>query len=204
MKIGIIGVGNVGATLGRAWVEAGHEVVFGVRSTRSSKVLELLDSLGGKARAKQVPYAIAFAEVVLLAIPGKAVDDFIRSHSNELSGRIVVDATNTVGQPELHNVTLLQGGLPQSKVYRAFSTLGWETLANPQFGDERADLFYCGDDDDGRKIMNSLIRDVGLRPIYIGGPEAVPLLDQMTRLWFTLVLAEGYDRRTAFRLLTAE
>jgi hypothetical protein len=30
----------------------------------------------------------------------------------------------------------------------------------------------------------------------------VPLLDEMTRLWFTLVMAKGYDRRTAFRLLT--
>lgn len=204
MKIGIIGVGNIGATLGRAWVKAGHEVVFGVRSTRSPKVIELLDSINNEAKAMQVPYAIAFAKVVLLAIPGKAVDEFIRTYNAELAGRIVVDATNTFGQPELHNVTLLQGGLPQSKVYRAFSTLSWETFANPQFGDERADLFYCGDAGDERAIMDKLINDVGLRPICIGGPESVPLLDQMTRLWFTLVMAEGYSQRSAFRLLTDE
>ncbi len=52
--------------------------------------------------------------------------------------------------------------------------------------------------------MDGLNKDVGLRPIYIGGPETVPLLDQMTRLWFTLVMSQGYDRRTAFRLLTAK
>ncbi len=204
MKIGIIGVGNIGATLGRAWVAAGHEVVFGVRSTRAANVLEVLESLDGKAKAKQVNQAIKFAQVVLLAIPGRAVDEFIRTHADDLAGHIIIDATNTSGKPVLHNVTLLQGGLPQAHVYRAFSTLGWETLANPQFDGERADLFYCGDPGDGRKVMDGLIADVGLRPIYIGGPEAVPLLDDMTRLWFTLVMSQGYGRRTAFRLLTSD
>jgi predicted dinucleotide-binding enzyme len=204
MKIGIIGIGNIGTTLGRSWVAAGHGVVFGVRSTRSPKVVDLLNSLDGKAEAKPVAQTIQSTEVVLLAIPGKAVDDFIRMNALDLKDHIVIDATNTFGQPELHNVSLLQGGLPQSKVYRAFSTLAWETYAEPMFGDERADLFYCGDEGESRLIVDGLIEDVGLRPIYVGGPEAVPLLDQMTRLWFTLVMSRGYDRRTAFRLLTAE
>jgi predicted dinucleotide-binding enzyme len=202
MKIGIIGMGNIGATLGRAWANAGHEVAFGVRSTKAPKVTELLESLDGKATARQVAQTITFADVVLLAIPGKAVDEFIRTYSAELGGKIVIDATNTFGQPVLHNVTLLQGGLPRSKVFRAFSTLAWETYANPLFGEERADLFFCGDSGEARETMEALIWDVGLRPIYVGGPETVPLVGQMTRLWFTLVMSEGYDRRTAFRLLT--
>jgi predicted dinucleotide-binding enzyme len=202
MKIGIIGSGNIGATLGRAWAKAGHEVIFGVRSTKSAKVTDLLESLDGTAKAQQVAQAITSAEVVILAIPGKSVDEFIRTYHAALGGKIVVDATNTFGQPTLHNVALLQGGLPQSRVFRAFSTLAWETYANPLFGDERADLFYCGDPGQAQETMDNLIRDVGLRPVYIGGPETVPLLDEMTRLWFTLVMAKGYDRRTAFRLLT--
>ncbi len=88
-----------------------------------------------------------------MAIPGKAVDDFIRSNAAGFKGRIIVDATNTFGQPELHNVSLLQGGLPQSKVYRAFSTLAWETYADPLFGNERADLFYCGDKGESHIVM---------------------------------------------------
>lgn len=204
MKIGIIGMGNIGATLGRAWVDAGHDVIFGVRSTKEPRVTELLVSLGKKAKAKQVGAAIARADVVLLAVPGKAVDELIRTYADDFAGKIVIDATNSVGQPVLHNVALLQGGLPKSKVFRAFSTLGVETLANPVFGDERADLFYCGDPGEAQKTIEGLIRDVGLRPIYVGGPEAVPLLGEMTRLWFTLVMAQGYGRRTAFRLLTEE
>jgi len=202
MKIGIMGVGNIGATLGRAWVKAGHDVVFGVRSTRAPKVLNLLDSLDGKAKAQQVTRAIAFADVVLLAIPGTAVAEFVRTYTIELRGKIIVDATNTMGQPEMHNMTLLEGSLPQTPVFRAFNTLAWETLANPVVGGEQADLFFCGQFGAPREKMEELIKDVGLRPIFIGGPETAPLLDQMTRLWFTLVMAEGYSRHTAFRLLT--
>ena len=204
MKIGIIGVGNIGTTLGRIWVEAGHEVVFGVRATRAPKVLDLLDSLGGKAKGRQVDRAIASAEVVLLAIPGTAVSELVRRYSAELSGKIIVDATNSFGQPEMHNMVVLEGSLPNTPVFRAFNTLAWETLANPRFGEEQADLFYCGEIGDARETIEGLIRDVGLRPIYVGGSEAAPLLDNMTRLSYTLVLQQGYSRRTAFRLMTAE
>lgn len=204
MKIGIIGVGNIGTTLGRIWVEAGHEVVFGVRSTRAPKVVDFLDSLGGKAKAKQVDKAIASAEVVLLAIPGTAVAELVRLYNTELSGKIIVDATNSFGQPEMHNMVVLEGSLPNSPVFRAFNTLAWETLADPRFGEERADLFYCGESGDAREVIEGLIRDVGLRPIYVGGPEAAPIVDNMTRLFFTLVMQQGYSRRTAFRLVTDE
>lgn len=204
MKIGIIGVGNIGATLGRAWVDAGHEVVFGARSARTPKVLDLLDSLDGRAKAKQVAQAIAFAEVVLLAIPGTAVAEFVRVNSAGLNGKIVIDATNSFGQPEMHNIAVLEGNLPKTPIFRAFNTLAWETLANPMFDDEQADLFYCGEYGEPREIMDGLIRDVGLRPVYVGGSEVAPLVDDMTRLFFTLVMQQGYDRRTAFRLLTSE
>lgn len=204
MKIGIIGVGNIGTTLGRIWVEAGHEVVFGVRETRAPKVVDFLDSLGGKAKAKQVDKAIASAEVVLLAIPGTAVAELVRMYNTELSGKIIVDATNSFGQPEMHNMVVLEGSLPNSPVFRAFNTLAWETLADPRFGEERADLFYCGESGDAREVIEGLIRDVGLRPIFVGGPEAAPIVDNMTRLFFTLVMQQGYSRRTAFRLVTDE
>ena len=204
MKIGIIGVGNIGSTLGRVWVEAGHEIVFGVREARAPKVLDLLGSLGGKAKAQQVGRTITSADVVLLAIPGTAVAELVRMYSTEMGGKIIVDATNSFGQPEMHNMVVLKGSLPNTPIFRAFSTLAWETLADPRFGEEQADLFYCGESGDTREIIEGLIRDVGLRPVYIGGPEAAPLVDNMTRLFFTLVMQQGYSRRTAFRLVTDE
>jgi predicted dinucleotide-binding enzyme len=202
MKIGIIGVCNVGATLWRVWALAGHEVRFGVRDKGAPKVLDLLAGVEGMATADSVAETIRFAQVVLLALPGVAVGELVRDQRSDLDGKIIVDATNSTGQPEMHNMTLLEGTLPKAEVFRAFNTLGWENFAEPMFGDEQADLFYCGASGEARDRMERLIRDIGLRPIYVGGPEAASLLDDMTRLWFTLVFAEGYGRHTAFRLLT--
>lgn len=202
MRIGIIGTGNVGASLGRAWAAAGHEVVFGARDTAAAKVADLLQSMPGKATAEAVAEAIRASEVLLLALPGVAVGELVCDYRGDLDGKIIVDATNSTGQPEMHNMTLLEGTLPKAEIFRAFNTLGWENFAQPMFGEERADLFYCGAAGDARDSMDELINDVGLRPIYVGGTEMAPLLDNLTRLWFTLVFAEGYGRHTAFRLLT--
>jgi len=46
MKIAVIGIGNVGGTLGPAWANAGHEVIFGVREPNSLKVKTLLERTG--------------------------------------------------------------------------------------------------------------------------------------------------------------
>ena len=53
MRIAIIGYGKVGSTLGRRWVELGHQVIFGVRDEKSPKVQAILESLGTKPRPRQ-------------------------------------------------------------------------------------------------------------------------------------------------------
>jgi predicted dinucleotide-binding enzyme len=51
------------------------------------------------------------------------------------------------------------------------------------------------------QAVASLITDIGLRPIYIGGLEQADLLDKLTRLWFTLALQQGRGRHLALKLL---
>jgi hypothetical protein len=49
--------------------------------------------------------------------------------------------------------------------------------------------------------VESLIADVGLRPVWVGGPEEVQVVDAMLRLWITLVRKRGFGRRLAFKLI---
>jgi predicted dinucleotide-binding enzyme len=72
MRIGVIGAGNVGGTLGRAWAQNGHDVLFGVPNPTAPKMLELLKATGGKARAGGVAEAAAHGEVVVFATPWAA------------------------------------------------------------------------------------------------------------------------------------
>jgi predicted dinucleotide-binding enzyme len=49
--------------------------------------------------------------------------------------------------------------------------------------------------------IESLIADVGLRPIRVGDIDAIEVVDGVGRLWLTLVFRQGYPRRLGFQLL---
>lgn len=197
MKIGIIGAGKIGGTLGRKWAAAGHQITFGVRDPASPKFEGLRDI--GKTRG--ISEAAVFGEVVVLALPGTAVHEFAATHADALSGKLIIDTTNNVRGAQMNLLDELAEMIPGARLVRAFSTLGWENFADPQIGGERIDLFFCGDPA-ARSTAEQLIVDVGLRPVYIGDIDQAAALDGMTRVWFALVLGQSYGRRSAFKLLS--
>ncbi len=173
MKIAIVGAGNIGGTLGTKWAAAGHEVAFGVRDPASPKIGALLEKSGSGAAAFSVEEAVSRGEVVLLAAPWSAIPEIVEANAKALDGKVVVDATNNFGGPVINNILAIQSAAPFARVYRAFNGLGWEIFARPQFGAEHADLFYCGADGDDRTAVEALIRDIGLRPIWVGNLDRV-------------------------------
>jgi predicted dinucleotide-binding enzyme len=184
-SIAVIGSGNVGSAIGDALRRAGHEVVYGSRSPQPPDTVSISDAIAG-------------ADVVLLAIPGGGVPDLLAEHGGALDGRLVIDATNDIGGERLHHAEAYAGA-PGARFARAFNTLGFEMFAEPSIGGETADLLWCGPDDAG---VEQLVADVGLRPIRIGGIEAIDVVDGAARLWLTLVFSQGRPRRLAFKMLT--
>lgn len=94
MKIGIIGSGNIGSTVGTFWIKAGHQVLFSSRHPEQLKAL--IDGLGPLARAGTVQEAFAFGDLVFLGVPYGAVPQLGRDYAKEFAGKIVLDATNAV------------------------------------------------------------------------------------------------------------
>jgi predicted dinucleotide-binding enzyme len=184
-RIGVIGSGNIGETIGQAWERAGHEVVYASRSPEPPRTLAIADAIAG-------------ADVVLLAVPGAAVPALLAEHGPALDGRVVIDATNDVGAARLHHAEAYEASAAGARLVRAFNTLGFEMFADPSVGGEVADLFWCGPEDAGAE---ELIADVGLRPVRVGGIDAIDVVDGVGRLWLTLVLRQGHPRRLAFRML---
>jgi 8-hydroxy-5-deazaflavin:NADPH oxidoreductase len=182
--IAIVGAGNIGRTLGGAWQHAGHSVSYVSRTPVPPESLAPED-------------ALATAEVVLLAIPGAAVDAFLDEYAGLLDGRLVIDATNRVGGDRLHSASELAARSPTARLVRAFNTVGYEVLADPR----DADLFWCGPDGDDRALIEGLITDVGLRPIRVGDLQTIDVVDGVGKLWMTLVFRAGHPRTTAFKLL---
>jgi hypothetical protein len=192
MNITIIGAGNIGKTLGEKWAQAGHRVTYGVRNPADPKHAGL--------NAVSVAEALAGAEVILLALPGAGVAEFAAQFCVSLAGKIVIDATNNPRSAVMNNLEPLQTAAPEAILVRAFSTLGWENFAKPQLGGQQIDLFYAGAES-ARPAAEQLIREIGLRPVCLGGLEAVPALDGLTRAWFALAFGQGKGRRVAFKLL---
>ncbi len=201
MKITILGVGNIGGTLGKKWAQQGHELTFGVRDPQADKVQVLLDGVGHGATAVAIPAACNNAEVVVFAIPGSAMAATVNQLGSQLNGKILIDTTNNIGQATMGSLAVLREAAPDSPLFRAFCTLGWENFADPLIDGVQVDLFYCGDAVEAQTAVDVLIADIGLRPVYIGGPETADLLDAMTRLWFIMAFQKGYGRRLAFKMI---
>src|SRR5260370_18760372 len=179
MKVAVIGAGRIGGTIGRRWEAAGHEVVYGLRETSKKK------------GAKPIADALRSADTVLLAIPGAAVVQFAQQHAKELDGKVVIDATNNFAGATMHSWPEISAVLPKSKLYRPFNSYGFDVFAEPSVGGERPDLFYAGPEGEGQKDVEQLITDLGLGPVWIGGTDAVDVVDGVLRLWFTLARHRG-------------
>jgi predicted dinucleotide-binding enzyme len=202
MKIAVIGAGNVGGTLAKAWAKIGHQVLIGVRDAASPKVQALVRSLPANASIDTIANACAFGEVVLLAVPGSAVEEVVESQAKKLVGKIVIDAANRMGAPEMNSAAILAAKAPSARVFRAFNSAGWEVFANPRFGDTPADLFYCGPEGSAQRIVEGLIADIGLHPVRVGTLEQVKLVDAIGALWINQAFGQKMGRQFAFKLLT--
>ncbi|MFM8321869.1 MAG: NADPH-dependent F420 reductase [Chloroflexota bacterium] len=194
MKIAVIGAGNIGGTLGRAWA-ARHRVNFGVRSPQDSKY----DPLRAVAEVMAAEQALEGAQAVLLALPGPAVAEFAAGCGAALEGRVVIDAANNVRSAEMNSLGALRAAAPGAHLARAFNSTGWENFAQPVLGGQPVDLFYCAQPA-AKPVLEQLIGELGLRPIYTGDLDTAPLLDNLTRLWFALAHVQGRGRRIAFKL----
>jgi predicted dinucleotide-binding enzyme len=184
MNVTIIGSGNIGGTLGRVLAAAGHTVVYGSRQP--------------DGQSRSIAEALAASDVVLVAIPGAAVDGFVAGNAAALAGKLVIDATNRVGAPVLNSAATYRELAPGSRYARAFNSLGWECFADPVFGGEPVDLFFTAPAAD-RATVEELVVAVGLRPVYVG--EDPEVADAAGRLWLTLVFGQKRGRNLALRVV---
>jgi NADPH-dependent F420 reductase len=208
MKIGVIGVGNVGGTLGKAWAAKGHEVMFGVRDPQSDKVKDLLKVSGSKASAGSLADAAAFGEVVVLAVPWSAARDAIRQ-AGDLSGKVLVDVTNALA-PNFSGLSVeatpsaaekIAGWARGARVVKAFNSTGAENMADPQYDAQQASMFFCGDDPEAKAVVARLGRDLGFDMVDAGPLSNARLLEYLTVLWLQLAVKLGLGRDITFRLL---
>ena len=176
LKIGTIGSGRIGATLGEIWLKAGHEVMFSSLDLEHDKALA--KRLGGKARAGTSREAATFGEVILLAVPYSAVPHVGKDLGGVLKGKVVIDASNPIlsrdGETAVWAREKGAGAataelLPGARIVRAFNAVGYARLPEIAHAKgERPGMPMAGDDANAIAVASRLIRDVGFEPVLVG------------------------------------
>ncbi len=208
MRIGVIGAGNVGGTLGKAWAKKGHTVMFGVRDAADPKVRQLIAESGANAKAGTVAEAAAFGEVVAVATPSDATQSALKS-AGSLRGKILLDCTNPL-KPDLSALTVgytssgaehVAGWAPGARVVKIFNTTGYPNMANPKYGSESATMFYCGDDAAAKTAAAKLAADLGFEAVDAGPLAEARLLEPLALLWIHLAVFRKLGTGIAFKLM---
>lgn len=177
MKIGIVGSGNIGGTLGRHWAEVGHQVMF---SSRHPETLQpMADAV--EAQTGIVEEAAKFGDVILLAIPFGKVPD-VAQQVGALDGKILIDAGNPypqrdgeVAQQVIDNPSQTATGyvaaqFPGAKTIKAFNSIYFKVLEEKAFrsGSDRIAAQVCGDEAQAKSIVMQIIEEIGFAPQDIG------------------------------------
>ena len=176
LRIGIIGSGHIGGTIGALWVKAGHPVLFSSRHPEELK--DLVAGLGPLARAGTVAQAIAFGDVLFVAVPYGALPQLGRDYGAAFSNKIALDACNAFAardgsiadEVERNGVGITsQKYLHGTRLVRAFNTLSYrifEREANRP--DPKLAIPIAGDDPEAVQVAAGLVRDAGFEPVLVG------------------------------------
>jgi hypothetical protein len=167
VRIAILGGGRVGTALGATWSERGHDVAVSRRDT--------------------VAETVAAGEVVVLALPARAVPDVLDA-AGPLDGKVLVDATNNVsGGPGGLEIASLA---PGARYVKALNTV-FATFMHDTPPERPASLVLCGDDESAKKVASELVRDLGFEPVDAGGADQTPLVEALAHLVIRLAYTQG-------------
>lgn len=181
MKIAIVGVGSIGATLARRLVTAGHEV-----SVANSRGKEAVSALAKEAGA--VPCDLEnvcdSAEVVIISIPQPAMAALPKNLLVALPSSVpVVDTSNYYPGLRDEHIDALENGQTESvwvseqlgrPVIKAFNNIlayALENLGKPKGAQGRLAVAVAGDDANHKRLVMQLIDEVGFEPVGSGNLE---------------------------------
>ena len=196
MKIGIIGSGVVGRVLATAFRKEGNDVMLGTRNISKEEVMKWKNenatgSLGSFQDTAQ------FGEIVVLAVAGLVVEDAISLAGKEhFSHKIIIDATNPIAAVPPENGVLkyfttleeslmerIQKLIPDARVVKAFNCVGNAFMYKPQFPGGTPTMFICGNDNEAKNSVSSILFSFGWEVEDMGKVEAARAIEPLCILW---------------------
>lgn len=198
-RIAIIGTGDVAGALGPEFAALGHDIVYGSRNPERENVLNLVARTGGSASATLPADSVIGADIVVLAVPGDLVES-ITLGLGDLAGKIIIDPTNPWGfdaeglpmmTVDTSNGEIIQAAAPGAYVVKAFNTLNWRTMVDPESAGGPVSIPLVGDHDDAKAKVAALVEGMGLDPIDLGPIRYARHVEGMLIVWIKAQFGGG-------------
>lgn len=199
--IAIIGTGDVARALGPEFAAQGHTIVYGSRNPDSNRARDLVAETGSGASVTTQSESVKDADIVVLAVPGMLVRE-ITTGLGDLSGKIIIDPTNPLERRMMRfrhavdtsNAEIIQDAAPGADVVKAFNTLNWKTMIDPDSSGGPVSIPLAGDSGSAKRTVAELVTGMGLDPIDVGGVENARWVEGMLILWIN----NRYSTRDSF------
>jgi NADPH-dependent F420 reductase len=196
MRIGILGSGDVGRSLGSGFASKGHEVMIGTRNPDKAELKKWLKANNGKGSLGTFAEAAAAGEIVILATHGDATEAVLGQIGPQpFEGKVVIDATNALDfshgmPPGLFVGTTdslgerIQRDLPEAKVVKCFNIVNHSKMTNPKMREGLPDMLICGNDKAAKRQVAKLLEEFGWKdPIDVGDIAGARWLEAWVPLW---------------------
>lgn len=206
MRIGVLGTGMVGRSIGSKLVELGHDVRMGARDAANEKAAEWVSSAGERASQGTFADAASFGELVFNCTAGTAsLDALALAGADALAGKVLVDVANALdfsrGVPPSLTVCntdslgeQIQRAYPEARVVKALNTVNCQVMVDPSLVPGEHDVFVCGDDESAKGDVASLLESFGWsrdRIVDLGGIAASRGTEAYLLFWLALMGAVG-------------
>ncbi|MEZ5116374.1 MAG: NAD(P)-binding domain-containing protein [Candidatus Nanopelagicales bacterium] len=209
MRIGMLGTGMVGTTVGARLVKLGHEVRLGSRASGGEAATAWADAHGERASQGTFAEAAGFGELIINATRGEAsLAALDLAGAEQLDGKVLVDIANpldfsrgfppTVDHPGgLSLGERIQARFPHAAVVKALNTVNADVMADPAALAEPTTVFVAGDDEAAKATVTGLLVQLGWLPdqvVDVGDITAAGPLELYLPLWVRLMQVQGTAR----------
>jgi len=209
-KVGILGSAVVGRTLAQGFKQHGYEVRIGSRTP--AKLASFTESSGIPAGTFEA--VGAWGELLVLAVHGMAAEEALTlAGAKNHRGKIVIDTTNPLtNDPPVDGVVKvftgpnesllerLQAAFPETRLVKAFNSVGSPRMVNPVYAGGRPTMFFCGNDAEAKATVAEILQRFGWDPADMGTAAGARAIEPLCQLWCIPGFRENHWTH-AFKLL---
>lgn len=200
MRIAVLGgTGKQGSGLAMRWARAGHELLIGSRS--AVKAEQLAAQLAGRFKGAgsitgmDNRAAAVACEGAVLSVPYNSQLPILETVRDALAGKWLVSVVVPLRPPELGRVWRPEAGSAAQEaqdllgeatpVIAAFQNVSAEHLADPDHEID-CDVLVCADQEGYQELAQGLVREAGMRPVWVGPLANASVVEGMTALLISI------------------